>query len=215
MAENKEITITYETLYELFRREKDREELQKLEGSFFSDVLSYLNEKNKVFKPEGQSELFSQEEKEKTKAQLENVRRILKGLYERREKKIVRMAIDKSRVETNIVDTSSMLKEERMLFDLLVNVLDKGRDGILNNLLEAKEPMLKEEEKKTEVKADDKKEMKKGSTKLVRFIMAVPKFIGRELEQYGPFEEEDVASLPVEIANVLINKGRVEEIGGE
>ena len=31
MEENKEVTITYETLFELFRREKDREELQKLE----------------------------------------------------------------------------------------------------------------------------------------------------------------------------------------
>ena len=63
--------------------------------------------------------------------------------------------------------------------------------------------------KKSEKK--EKKETPK-ETKLVRFLHAVPKFVGKELDEYGPFEEEDVASLPVEIANVLITKGRVEEI---
>ena len=52
----------------------------------------------------------------------------------------------------------------------------------------------------------------KKSMKLVRFINAVPKFVGPELEEYGPFQEEDIAKLPVEIAEVLISKGRVEEI---
>ena len=50
------------------------------------------------------------------------------------------------------------------------------------------------------------------SVKTVRFMSAVPKFLGRELEVYGPFEEEDVANLPGEVADVLIKKGRAEEI---
>ena len=50
------------------------------------------------------------------------------------------------------------------------------------------------------------------NTKMVRFVHAVPKFVGEELEEYGPFEEEDVASLPAEIARILINKGRAEKI---
>ena len=49
-------------------------------------------------------------------------------------------------------------------------------------------------------------------TKLVRFLYSVPKFVGKELEEYGPFEEEDIANLPIEIAKVLIDKGRVEEV---
>ena len=52
----------------------------------------------------------------------------------------------------------------------------------------------------------------KRSNKLIRFIHAVPKFVGKDLEDYGPFEEEDIANLPAEIADVLIIKGRVEEI---
>jgi len=48
----------------------------------------------------------------------------------------------------------------------------------------------------------------------VRFLYAVPKFVGKELEEYGPFEEEDIANLPSDIADILIGKGRVEEIKG-
>ena len=48
--------------------------------------------------------------------------------------------------------------------------------------------------------------------KLVRFLTHVPKFVGPELEEYGPFESEDIANLPAEIAEVLIDKGKVEEI---
>ena len=43
----------------------------------------------------------------------------------------------------------------------------------------------------------------------------MPKFAGPELEEYGPFEEEDIANLPTEIAEVLINKSKVEEIKEE
>jgi len=52
------------------------------------------------------------------------------------------------------------------------------------------------------------------NTRLGRFLNSVPKFVGKELEEYGPFAEEDIANLPVEIAEVLINKGKVEEIKG-
>ena len=67
-------------------------------------------------------------------------------------------------------------------------------------------------EKISNEEANKKEETK--NTKLVRFLYAVPKFVGKELEEYGPFGEEDIANLPSEIADVLIGKGRVEEIKG-
>jgi len=47
--EAKEVNITYETLFELMRREKMREDLQEISPSFFDDVLEYLIEKQKIF----------------------------------------------------------------------------------------------------------------------------------------------------------------------
>ena len=39
------IKITLETLYDILRNEKKREDLQKLESTFFIDVISYMREK--------------------------------------------------------------------------------------------------------------------------------------------------------------------------
>lgn len=212
MEENKdEVTITYETLFELLRREKERNELQKLDSSFFNNVLRYLKDKHAIITKK-QTDLFSVEEKRKTEEQLENVKKIIKELYGKREKKIISMAVDKSRNKSSIVDNSVFLKEEKELFDNVVKILDMSRENVLFNIIDFKEPAALQgiNLEKKEVNAEE--EEKKKDTRLVRFLSAVPKFVGRELEEYGPFEEEDIASLPVEIANVLINKKRAEEI---
>ena len=38
------------------------------------------------------------------------------------------------------------------------------------------------------------------------------KFVGKELEIYGPFKIEDVANVPVEIADILIQKEKAEAV---
>ena len=65
---DKEINITYETLFDLLRREKGREELQDLGETFSQDVVSYLEEKRKILTEDKETlGTFSAEEKEKTK----------------------------------------------------------------------------------------------------------------------------------------------------
>ena len=121
MEESHTINITYETLFDILRAEKEKNELQKLDPSFFQHVVDYLKEKLSILEGrEGQSELFSAEERRKTRIQLENIQKILKELYERREKKIVNLALDKSKTKSSLIDTSALLKEEYSLFNLLV-----------------------------------------------------------------------------------------------
>ena len=216
MEESHTINITYETLFDILRAEKEKNELQKLDPSFFQHVVDYLKEKLSILEGrEGQSELFSAEERRKTRIQLENIQKILKELYERREKKIVNLALDKSKTKSSLIDTSALLKEEYSLFNLLVFMLDSYRENVLMNVLAAKIPVIEKKEEKKEELKPEKAETEAAETKdtlLVRFVHAVPKFVGKELEEYGPFEEEDVASLPAEIARILINKGRAEKI---
>jgi len=212
MEEGKEeVTITYETLFELLRREKERNELQKLDSAFFNNVLRYLKDKQAIINKQ-QTDLFSAEEKKKTQEQLDNVKRIIRELYGKREKKIVSMAIDKSKNKSTIIDNSVFLKEEKELFDNIVKVLDIGRENVLFNIVNLKEPVSLQRVSLEKREFKEETEKMKKDTKLVRFLSAVPKFVGKELEEYGPFDEEDVASLPVEIATVLINKARAEEI---
>ena len=220
--EKNEIVITHETLFEIVKREKDRTELQKLDTSFFANVVDYIKEKRKIVS--GNDSLFSFDDKRKTEKQIETIRRLLKDLYDKREKKIINMALDKSRTKSDVIDTSALLKEERVLFDHLVGLFDKSRAGILYSLLNESIPVIeKYNENSNEVKKagdDEEKEIIENkakneiekNTKMVRFVHAVPKFVGEELEEYGPFEEDDVANLPSEIADVLMLKGRVEEI---
>ena len=206
--ETKEVNITYETLFELLKREKDTADLQKLEPNFFNDFVDYLNEKKNVLGKE--DTLFSYDEKKKTEKQIENAKRIIKGIYERREKKILNIALTKSRTKSDIMDTSSLLEHEKRFFDEIVKVLNDFRSEVINHIIDGEQTpkiAIKQE------KGDEEKISKE--TKLVRFLYSVPKFVGKELEEYGPFEEEDIASLPNEIAKVLIDKGRVEEIKGD
>ena len=214
MAENKEIVISYATLFELLRREKDREELQKLHETFFDDVREYIHEKQRVISG---ATLTDFDEKNRVEKEIYNVRKILKELYEKREKKIVNMALDKSKIKTNIIDSSSMLKEEKELFDSLVTVLDENRQYVALRLFSSSATTTEPKPAIPPVQAHQKeaaidKKIDKNETKLVRFLHAVPKFVGTELEEYGPFEEEDVANLPEEIAQLLIDKARAEEI---
>jgi len=211
--ETKEVNITYETLFELLKKEKDITDLQKLEPTFFNDFVDYLQDKKKLLDKE--DALFSYEEKKKVEKQIDNARRIIKGLYERREKKILGIALTKSRTKSDVIDTSSFLENEKKFFDEIVKVLDIYRKDIINNIIDGKQISEAAKEKINEAaseNAENKKEVK--NTKLVRFLYAVPKFVGKELEEYGPYGEEDIANLPSEIAEILINKGRVEEIKG-
>ena len=195
--------------------------MQKLEQGFFSDTISYIKDKKKILGAKSDS-VFASEEIKKTERQLENIYKILKELYERREKKIISLALDKSRTKSNLIDTTALLREEKVVFDALTSLLDTYRDVILYSILNEKMPFMQAMEKKPIelfnirrdiVKEDFKTALElKKPTKLVRFMSQVPKFVGPELEEYGPFEGEDIANLPAEVADVLTNKGKAEEI---
>ena len=209
-----EVVITYETLFELLKREKERPDLQRLESTFFIDTINYIKDKKKILEAKSESP-FAVEERKKTERQLENIYKILKDLYERREKKIISLAIDKSRTKSNLIDTTALLREEKVFFDAMTDLLDNYREAIMYSVLNEKIPFMQPiENKKPKGEFATALELKK-STKLVRFLSHVPKFVGTELEEYGPFEEEDIANLPAEIADVLMNKGRAEEINEE
>jgi len=206
---DKEIIITYETLYELLRREKLKPELQKLDESFFKDIINYLQEKKAILESqESKESVFTKIEAEKTKRQIVNILKIITELYEKRENKILQLALINSRTKAEN-KIPEMLKEEKELYKSILNDLSKFRKDILHNILETKEPEISKSEKPKEIKRPQKPE---NSTKLIRFLNELPKFVGTDLKVYGPFDKEDVAHLPKEIANLLIKKEKAEEI---
>ena len=211
--ESKEVNITYETLFELLKREKDTADLQKLEPTFFDNFVEYLNEKKDMMNKD--DALFSYDEKKKVEKQIDNARRLIKEIYERREKKILNIALIKSRTKSHVIDTSALLDNEKKFLGDVEKILNAYRETVIYNVMDGKQlSQIKHQEKeaKEEINTASGAEKETKTTKLVRFLYPVPKFVGTELEEYGPFAEEDIANLPAEIADLLVGKGKVEEI---
>ena len=137
------IKITLETLYDILRNEKKREDLQKLESTFFIDVISYMREKQAFLATKkDEDDLFASGEKAKLEYEIRSIKRILKEIYEKREKKILDIALNRSRTGSEIIDTSAMLREEKEFYERILDTLDKFRQGIIMNLFKGELPSL-------------------------------------------------------------------------
>ena len=137
------IKITLESLYDILRNEKKREELQQLEDTFFIDIITYMRQKKAFLETKKNVEgLFSSGEKDKLEYEIRSIKRILKEIYEKREKKIIEIALNRSRTGSDIIDTSSMLTEEKIFYQKILKTLDQFRRGILLNLFNGEFPTL-------------------------------------------------------------------------
>lgn len=226
------IKVTYETLFDLLRREKSKNELQEIDPTFYVDVVMYLKSKQDMLT--NSSAMVSGAEQEKIRIQLKNIKRILRELYEIREKKILNLAMNKVKTGSNLIDTSKLLIEERGLFEECVSILEKYKKGILSRLTNYELPSVSfhsgfqihsepeintenDEEpthfsEKSEIKleAEKKEEISFDENKKVRFLSNLPRFMGLDKKVYGPFEKGTVNELPANVAELLSKKGRVE-----
>ena len=201
------MNLTYEVLFELVMREKSREELQKLPGDFAESSIGYILKKRQMAMD------LADGQKEAAERQANNAVKLLKELYERREKKLVNIALLKSRAENAVIDYGTMMLEERQFFEALLALMKSHRQLIFDSRLDAAKPQKIVISKGSQL-SESEDEQTEQPTKLVRFLNPVPKFVGKELEVYGPFEEEEMANLPADIADILIKKGRAEEVSG-
>ncbi len=210
---DKEIIITYESLYDLLRTEKSRQEVQELDKNFYADVINYIKEKESILSShKSKDSIFAVQEIEKTKKQIENILKIVKEIYEKRESKIVQLAIIASRTNPQNPYLQILLPEEKQLYETVIEILSSFRNDILDNLLEAKAPNITKKQEKILKPKDINTTTKGTQTKLVRILYPLPKFLGSDLEVYGPFEQEDAVNLPQKIADVLIENKRAKEI---
>lgn len=201
-----ESIITYEKLYEVLRLEKYKKELQRLDIDFYNKIVRYIDEKKSILQSqENKDSVFASQSVAKTKRQLENTKMLLKELYEKRESKIIQMALFNSRTGEKLQETDALLDEEMKCYSSLVNLFNNYRNGILNNMLQARPPEIK-----IEVSLVNSSTEK--INKLVRFLQSVPQFVGTDMNTYGPFEIEDIANLPERVSELLIKNNRAEQL---
>lgn len=221
MAE-KDVIITFDTLFDLARREKYREEIQKIDPKFFEDVIKYFNEKQAILESqEKKKSVFAATEHEKTRGQLNEAKRLLKDIYTFRESKIVRGALFQSRCNGKGFDFSALLPEEIEMFNALQSSLMKYREEILHSLLNheapkviipgteepASEPSSEGEEAKglkTDVHKSD------GSC-CISLKCELPEFMGPDMNKYGPFRSGETTQVPEQVAEMLVKSGNANK----
>lgn len=206
--------ITFETVYEILKEEKRKEEVLKLEPDFFIEISKYIKEK--------QNSIISTDEM--SQKQFLNFKRMVTEHFERRAAKIIRLSMLSSQLKTIFVDKSKFLPFELELFNTVANVLKEKREKILEEVLKANlEPTkseseeiskkAKEEYEKNSIIEEEKsKDLKNEEISLdkehikISFTKEVSKFVGENMEIFGPYAKDDIATLPKKIANILVKR---------
>lgn len=213
------MTITYETLFEVLRRERNQEDLQKLADNFFSELKQYIEEKNKALFEKPRLDQFiegHENEHDAIRIQLMNIRKLAKDVFERRKRKIIDMAINKAKTSSAIIDTSALLPEEKDFFNEQIKLISVFRNNVLETTLgyqKTAENSLKSTENEAKELNRDSLEQDNEEFKKVQVLEEIPKFVGVDLEIYGPFNSDEEIELRPEIAEMLVkaNKAKVVE----
>jgi|SaaInlStandDraft_4_1057021.scaffolds.fasta_scaffold44714_2 DNA replication initiation complex subunit (GINS family) len=207
-------TITFELLYNLVRTEKTNNELQELKPEIYVQIVNYLKNKIEIYR-DSKLKRINAQDLDKIKIQINSARKLIKEFYERRERKVIELAINKSR--TKKAEETKLLEYERGIYEEFTKILDHNRESILLNLVNAKLPDFAKDIKLTKsdninndskTDVDAPKTVQTGSieTEQIIFVKDVPKFLGKNREVYGPFKPGDIAMLDKDITKILINK---------
>lgn len=165
--------LTYETIQQMVKTEKEKNALTRLPKDFFHQARAYLDKKHKMRSKEDMWEYDAAKSK-------------LQDLIEIRERKILHMALNVTRAGIDPVNLSS---EEEEFFNSVLKHVKEWQ--------ETKKTML---------------EAKPESKKLIALAGHIPKFVGINLKNYGPFNPGDIATVPEKNAKLLLKKDMAEPI---
>jgi DNA replication factor GINS len=181
----------YTTLYHLWELEKDQQELQPLNRTFFQDLSRYVKSLRE--------ELQSLDEKTwKAKLLIEEQKRIKTLLSDLTITRFQKM-LDAVKNEHDL--TSDQLTTEEEYSYNALQLTWKHIQTVIIDILRGRPPKI----------ASDLS-MKKPKRLLIRFQQAIPAIVGPDMKTYGPFKEEDVAYLPTENAEILIKRNIAIEV---
>ncbi len=178
----------YEEIYRIWKNEVEKAELEKLPADFYAKVAEYLRK----IKEEARMLDKKAVRAAVLQTEMQNVKQMLQQLLKTRREKIVKKAFRGEKVPPDL-----LTEEEQETLQKIAPLLENLQE-ISRQLLEGQY-----------LAATGKKEQK---TAVLRFLKDVPAIIGKDMKAYGPFKAEDVASLPVENAKILIKQGLAEKV---
>ena len=179
----------YNELYEIWKKEKVTEnEIQRLPNNFYQKIATYIKEmkeENRML------------DRKTTKAKLldnefRNVTVMIDELFVLRYKKFQSIAFGRENVFKD-----ALTEEEQKLYGEFSSLAEAchvfSKDLLRGNLSRIEKGV-------------------KQTMTVLRFVQEIPALVGADMKTYGPFGPEDVATLPLENARILLKQGVAVEV---
>ena len=196
--------INYRTLRKIQQMEKNSPVLTDLIPNFYNNLLKFLKNLNDRIEKEESSQKLTL-----LRDEINNISKIVIGIYEFREKKILLAAVTKARGGNP--DLKNLEDEEKYLYESVLKNMIDSRKKILEN---KKEIQKTEQQNKDEVKIEEKVEKPESlqnKNPIARVTQNIPEFIGTDKKRYN-LRKDDILTLPNDMAEMLIKRGVVETI---
>lgn len=178
----------YDELYEVWNKEKETRDVQRLPKNFYSKIASYIQkmkEENRMLdKKTTKGKLLDREFK--------YVKIMLVELLQHRYKKFLEKTLNK---ET--INKECLTAEEKKLYGEVLP-LPEAYKAFSKNILRGHLSNIGKVAEQTMI--------------VLRFVKEIPALVGADMKTYGPFAPEDIATLPPENARILIKKGVAVEV---
>jgi len=182
----------YDELYAAWRFELENTELGGLPSDFYARAADYLRrikEENRMLDKKTVKATLLENE-------LERVKCMLHELVWARYKKLVASVTESQKIPSDLL----AVEEESMCAGFL---------SFAESYQKFAEKLLLGQVLSQVSKVGAKKVRKRVA---LRFIKNIPAVIGTDMKTYGPFMVEDVASVPVENAKILVKQGLAEVV---
>jgi len=180
----------YNELYAAWRREIEEASLGGLPSDFYTRVSAYLkrirDEGNLIDKKSVKMSLLDRE--------AQNVRRMLEELLWARYRKLIQTITEDQKLPSQLLSA-----EEGKMCETFVT-FTAAYQKFIQDLLQGQSIEPAAQTAKTEAEPVHKRVT-------LRFTKSTPAMVGLDMKTYGPFMAEDVASLPVENARILVKRG--------
>ncbi|MEM2134294.1 MAG: hypothetical protein Q6366_010530 [Candidatus Freyarchaeota archaeon] len=167
----------YEKIYSVWEKEQKEESLQKLQANFYIEAKKFLEE---IKLEKNESDPLASK---LVKKEYDILYLILNDLINIRLEKILRNIHAKKEL-----NTEKLTQEEKVIYEHLKNAFSQLFNG------KSLSPEIRVIEEKDETFIP------------IRFLKQIPAIVGSDMKIYGPFQVEDIATLPRENAKALILK---------
>lgn len=174
--------------------ERSSPQLQEVEKDLYKKIAEYIKTLEQKIQDSEDPEV------QKIKDERDSAKRVAESIFDKRLGKIIRLASLKASGLGK--SPKSLTPEEQVIFDSLVETLEKGRAAILGPIFASKKP-LKAEREITESNLSEERENKEFLT--IRVLQDIPTFLGIDGRSYK-LKQEDIVVLPALNAKIWIER---------